>query len=87
MYSDSEVGYDQVMGEIAQTYGTEYTTDVKIKILGTPEHDTCRIAVTEMKLPITPEEFLEIYKAKVKVVLTNPPLMPGTRVSPNLFSN
>lgn len=65
------------MSEIATSYGSEYTLDTKIKILGTPEHDTAIIAVREMQLPITPEKFLEIYKSKVHIELQNPPLMPG----------
>lgn len=65
------------MSEIAQAYQREYTLDAKLKILGTPEHDTAKIAVREMQLPITADEFLQIYKAKVRVVLQRPPLMPG----------
>lgn len=69
------------MADIAKSYGSEYTLATKVKILGTPEHDTAIIAVREMNLPITPEKFLEIYKSKVSVVLQNPPLMPGVTSS------
>lgn len=60
-------------------YGKTYTLEMKIKILGTPEQDTAKIAVREMDLPITPEEFLTIYKGKVAVELQNPVLMPGAK--------
>lgn len=76
-FLDSEIGYDKVMSEIAKSYGSEYTLEIKLKILGTPEHDTARIAVREMGLPLAPEKFLEIYKSKVCVELQNPPLLPG----------
>lgn len=65
------------MNEIAKPFGKIFTKDVRIKILGTPEPDTARIAIKEMDLPLSIEEFLTIYRAKVKEVLQHPPLMPG----------
>ncbi|RZC33854.1 pseudouridine-5'-monophosphatase, partial [Asbolus verrucosus] len=73
----SESGYDRVIGEMVKPFGKTYTQDIKIKILGTPEPDTARIAITEMQLPYTVDEFLTIYRAKVKEELQNPTLMPG----------
>lgn len=60
-------------------YGKEYTKDIRLKILGTPEKDTARIAVTEMGLPLSPEEFLVIYKEKGRKELQNLVLMPGAK--------
>ncbi|XP_023310526.1 probable pseudouridine-5'-phosphatase isoform X2 [Anoplophora glabripennis] len=76
---ESESVYDKIMNDIAAVYGKEYTTDIRVKVLGTPEKDTARIAVTEMGLPISPEEFLIIYKEKVHKELQNPVLMPGAK--------
>lgn len=66
-----------MIGEVAGSYGKEYTLDVKVKILGTPEPDTAKIAVEEMQLPITPDEFLAKYKPRCLELLQNPNLMPG----------
>lgn len=88
LFADSEGVYNRVIGDIARSYGKEYTVDVRIKILGTPEPSTAKIAVEEMQLPITPEQFLEIYKPMCLESLKNPSLMPGTSKSPqNLVSH
>lgn len=76
---ESESVYDKIINDIGQMYGKTYTLDMKLKILGTPEQDTAKIAVREMDLPITPEEFLKIYKEKVAAELQNPVLMPGAK--------
>ncbi|KAJ3665015.1 hypothetical protein Zmor_000536 [Zophobas morio] len=76
---ESESAYDRVVSEIGAPFGSPYTTDIKIKILGTPEPDTAKIAIQEMGLPYTVDEFLEIYRAKVKEQLQHPPLMPGAK--------
>lgn len=79
MISESESVYDKIIIDIAAQYDKEYTRDIRLRILGTPEEDTARIAVTEMGLPISPEEFLVIYKKKVFQELQNPALMPGAK--------
>uniref|UniRef100_V5G133 pseudouridine 5'-phosphatase n=1 Tax=Anoplophora glabripennis TaxID=217634 RepID=V5G133_ANOGL len=76
---ESESVYNKIMNDIAAVYGKEYTRDVRVKVLGTPEKDTARIAVTEMGLPISPEEFLIVYREKVYKELQNPVLMPGAK--------
>ncbi|KAJ8918909.1 hypothetical protein NQ315_016811 [Exocentrus adspersus] len=76
---ESESVYDKIINDIAAMFGREYTKEVRLKILGTPEKDTARIAVTELKLPLSPEEFLKIYKEKVNKELQNPVLMPGAK--------
>lgn len=77
LFSDSEKGYEKVISSIARKYNKEYTVDIKLKILGTPEPETARLAVKEMNLPITTEQFLAEYKEGVWEELKNPPLLPG----------
>lgn len=48
-----------------------------MKVLGTPEKETARIAIEEMKLPIKPEEFLDLFRKKSKEALQHPPLLQG----------
>lgn len=58
-------------------YGKEYTDEVRMKLLGTPEKETARIAVEEMKLPIKSDEFLNLFRKKTKEELQHPPLLEG----------
>ncbi|XP_017782544.1 PREDICTED: pseudouridine-5'-phosphatase-like [Nicrophorus vespilloides] len=74
---DSEKGYDKIISSIASKYGKEYTHEVHMKILGTPEQETVRLAVELMELPITKEEFFQQYKVKIQEELKHPPLFAG----------
>ncbi|KAK4881369.1 hypothetical protein RN001_004688 [Aquatica leii] len=74
---DSEKVYDIIISGIARKYGTVYTNDVRMKLLGTPEPITAKLAVQEMKLPITPEEFLVEYTEGTMIHLRNPDIFPG----------
>lgn len=69
--------YSKVISSVAQDYNKKYTSEVRNKLLGTIERDTCRICVEEMELPITPEEFLKEYKEKCKKAMEGVALMPG----------
>lgn len=77
---DSEKAYDKMISTIANKFGKEYTVDVRMKILGTPEPITAKLAVDEMQLPITPEEFLKEYREMGKTYLQNPPLFDGKSI-------
>ncbi|KAJ8919019.1 hypothetical protein NQ315_016924 [Exocentrus adspersus] len=74
---DSESLLDKIVCDIAAVYGKVYRKDIRVKLRGTPEKDSARIAVTEMDLPITPEEFLVFYRKKMNEELQNLNLMPG----------
>ncbi|CAH1119193.1 unnamed protein product [Phaedon cochleariae] len=76
---ESESIYDKIINDIVVKYGKEYTEDCRIKVLGTPEQDTAKIVVKELDLPITPDEFLVIYKEMQKTELQNPVLLPGAK--------
>ncbi|XP_028144793.1 pseudouridine-5'-phosphatase [Diabrotica virgifera virgifera] len=76
---ESESIYDEIIGDIARNYGKEYTEECRVKVLGSPELDTAKIVVKELGLPITPEEFLVVYKKRQIKDLAHPPLLPGVR--------
>lgn len=76
---ESESIYNKILTEIAASFGKVYDLRIKLKILGTPEPDTARIAIEEMNLPLTTEEFLKVYRKRVDEELTNPILMPGAQ--------
>lgn len=77
MSSDSEKGLDKIISDIARMFGKEYTFEARMKILGTPEMDTAKIAIKELGLPITVDEFVMLYREKVAKELRHPPLFPG----------
>ncbi|XP_022913581.1 probable pseudouridine-5'-phosphatase [Onthophagus taurus] len=74
---DTECIYTKVISDIAQKFGKQYTKNVRIKLLGTVEADSSKIAVQEMQLPITWEEFREEFSLKSSIQLRKCPLMPG----------
>lgn len=74
---DTERVYKEVIKDIAESYGKVYTPAVRSKILGTQEVDTCKIAVREMQLPISWEQFQQEFTAKTRMMLQNCPLMKG----------
>lgn len=79
IFLESESVYDKIINDIAHQFGKEYVTEVKLKVLGTPEQDTAKILIRELDLPLSSEEFLLMYKLKVKEELQNPSLMPGAK--------
>ncbi|XP_023024806.1 probable pseudouridine-5'-phosphatase [Leptinotarsa decemlineata] len=76
---ESESIYEQISKEIANEYGKDYTRQLKIKVMGTTEPETARLIVTELQLPLSPQEFLVKYERKVKEKLQHPRLMPGAK--------
>ncbi|KAI4457798.1 2-deoxyglucose-6-phosphate phosphatase 2 [Holotrichia oblita] len=74
---DTESIYEEVIDHIAKKYGKTYTNDIKLKIRGSPEPVTAKIAVTDMQLPLSPKEFTEIFDPLCYARLQHPPLMPG----------
>lgn len=68
-----------MLKEIAEKFGKNYRHDLQAKVLGTVEKDTARICITEMDLPISSEDFLDLYHIKCNAVLTTScPFMTGT---------
>ncbi|KAK9888471.1 hypothetical protein WA026_000720 [Henosepilachna vigintioctopunctata] len=74
---ESESIYNRILTEITAEYGKIFDLNIRLKILGTPEPDTARILIEELKLPLTIDEFLKVYRARTAEQLTNPQLMPG----------
>lgn len=57
---DTEHIYESSVREICKSFGKDYPWDVRMKVMGTTEQKTGEIVVTEMKLPITVDKFLEM---------------------------
>lgn len=57
-----------------------------MKLLGTTEQDTAKIAIAEMGLPINPEEFHEKFSVLCQSALLNAPLFAGIINDPHIIS-
>lgn len=55
--TDTEQIYENMVGDIARSFGIPYRYDVRMRILGTTEQMTATLAVNELRLPISVEEF------------------------------
>lgn len=62
---------------ICGKYGKSYTFDVREKVLGTVESDSCAILVKEVNLPMSPQELLSQQRLLQKEMLPKTKLMPG----------
>ncbi|PSN32125.1 Pseudouridine-5'-phosphatase [Blattella germanica] len=69
--------YVELYKVICGRYGKEYTFELREKVMGTIEKDTCAIIARELNLPVTPEELLDQQHALQEEMLTQVPLMPG----------
>lgn len=59
------------MRDIAKMYNKPYPWDTRIRILGTTEQMTAKIAVNDLKLPITVDEFRQIFSELARKRLRN----------------
>ncbi|CAH1175702.1 unnamed protein product [Phaedon cochleariae] len=74
---DTEGIYHSAISEIGAKYGKTYTSEMKTKVAGSVETDTAKTAVREMGLPISWEEFLQVFKDLCRAKLPDAGFMPG----------
>lgn len=65
------------MRDIAKAHNKPYPYDVRMRILGTTEQMTAKIAVNELHLPITVDEFKLRFSDLGRKRLANVPLFKG----------
>jgi beta-phosphoglucomutase-like phosphatase (HAD superfamily) len=70
--------YVEIFSNIFSKYDKIYTSEVREKVLGTMEKDSCAILVKELDLPISPEELMAQQRQLQKEMLPETKLMPGT---------
>lgn len=58
-------------------YGKPYPKETRMRILGTTEQTTAKIAINDLNLPITVTEFRQIFSTLLKQRLADLSLMPG----------
>lgn len=76
--SDTEKVYRSAVENIAKRFGKKYTPEIQAKVIGTPERESSRIAVTEMKLPISVDEFQIEFRNRAHQHFYHVPKMPGS---------
>lgn len=76
-YTDTEEIYENMVGDISRSFNIPYRYDVRMRILGTTETMTAKIAVNELKLPITTDQFKRVFTELGRQRLGNAPLLQG----------
>lgn len=83
--SDTEPVYEKIVSDILKTFNKPYPLETRLRVLGTNEFKTCEIAVNELKLPITADEFFIKFRKLCDERLGNSDLLGGKgRNSQNL---
>lgn len=75
---DTEKIYERIIENLAKSYNRPYPWDVRMRILGTTERRTCEIAVKELDLPCTVDEFHRQYQLSCLKNLENVFLLKGS---------
>lgn len=79
--SDTESIYKKVFTTAVSKYGKKYTTDLQMKVMGSPETNSAHVLVTELNLPLTSEQFLVEFKSLAAKLTANANIMPGIMAS------
>lgn len=66
-----------MVGDIARSFNIPYRYDVRMRILGTTEQMTAKLAVNELRLPISVDEFKVRFAELGRQRLGNAPLLQG----------
>uniref|UniRef100_A0A6P7H633 Pseudouridine-5'-phosphatase-like n=1 Tax=Diabrotica virgifera virgifera TaxID=50390 RepID=A0A6P7H633_DIAVI len=74
---DTEIFYKRAIQSIASRFGKVYTPQIQSKIIGTPERDSSRIAVQEMKLPISVDKFQVEFRTTAHKYMSDVQFIPG----------
>ena len=74
---DTERIYTEIMQRIGSKYGKKFTWEIKVKMMGMPGLPSAQVAVDEMGLPITAEEFLSQAKEHKQELFPHCKILPG----------
>ncbi|XP_037039522.1 probable pseudouridine-5'-phosphatase isoform X1 [Bradysia coprophila] len=85
---DTEHIYEGLVRDIAKMYDKNYDWDTRLRILGTTEQMTAKIAVNELKLPITVDQFRQKFSELGRKRLRNVTWLRGAeRLLKHLHAN
>ena len=66
--------------KVASAYGSHYTWDMKVKLMGRPGKQGAEMANQMMKLPLTTEEFINQIQKHKDELFGTAKLLPGTNI-------
>ncbi|MAE16262.1 MAG: HAD family hydrolase [Deltaproteobacteria bacterium] len=82
---DTERFYTVVTQEIAAEYGKTFDWTLKSRIIGRKAHESARIIVETLELPITPDEYLKSRNGRLWELFPDTQPLPGaTRLTQHL---
>ncbi|XP_050308979.1 probable pseudouridine-5'-phosphatase isoform X2 [Anthonomus grandis grandis] len=76
---DTEKLYREALYYVSSLYDKDCTNEIVLKIAGTPQPITAKIAIEELELPITNDTFLGLYNGYIHEKLGDCDLMPGAK--------
>eukprot|EP00794_Sanderia_malayensis_P010857 gene10857-12012_t len=74
---DTERIYSEVMQRVVGNYGKSYTWDLKVKMMGSPGLIAAQVAIDELQLPITAQQYLDEGEVHKNELFPHCNLMPG----------
>lgn len=74
---DTEPIYEGSVREICRKFGKDYPLDVRMQVMGTQAEKSAEIVITNLSLPLTVTEFLQLQSQIVRKKFTSVDLMPG----------
>ena len=69
--------YTQAYQRVAQQYGTNFTWDVKVQLMGMPGKQGAEKAIELMKLPLTADEFINALHSHKQELFPTAQVLPG----------
>ncbi len=76
---DTEHFYTEVTQEIVERYGKRFDWSLKQHMIGRPAIESARFLVEQLALPISPEEYLAIRRARLRERFRTAQEKPGAR--------
>lgn len=76
---DTERLYTEVTQKICDDYGKTFTWEIKSQLMGRKEHDSAKITIEQLGLPLTIEEYLKRLREEEKLVFPSVQFLPGVK--------
>nr|KAI8750859.1 pseudouridine-5'-phosphatase-like [Biomphalaria glabrata] len=74
---DTERVYTECLEEICGESGHQYTWEIKARQMGMKEHESAKLCIDELNLPLTVEEYLNKLRTKLAQKLPSAQVLPG----------
>lgn len=79
IYSDTESVIEEVLTEICEKHGKKFSGSLHNKTAGAVVEDIADLLINELSLPITQDEFIQMYKDLTVTKCSDIDFMPGKR--------